>query len=219
MVSADDAKMSFPDGGSLGCPLPGSLRLLASVGWTRSTRVALPPPPTVSSDAPLDSFRVRPRVSDVAPWGRTETRDRLLAALRAEPDPVVEVRAFPEFLGLHVAEAHRRRWSPRLILSLDENEDGTTAITGTYGPETEVWTVFLYGYLSTGVLGTFSGIFGGAQRFIGQEPWALYVTGTMAIAALLLYLGAQLGQKFGARQTVRLHDVYRRALQRALGET
>lgn len=166
----------------------------------------------MSAPAPLSSFRVRPRFTEQVRAARDEVKRHLLASLAQEPAGTFELRPFAEFIGIHLAERDRRYWSPRLFLSLECEADGSTRIEGTYGPEIEVWSVFLYGYLSTGLLGTLSAITGGAQLFIGQEPWALYVTGTMAVIALGLYLAAQLGQKLGAHQTYQLHSAYERAV-------
>lgn len=166
----------------------------------------------MSAQVPLSSFRVRPRFTEHVPTNREETKRLLLASLTQEPAGTFELRPFAEFIGIHLAEKDRRYWSPRLFLSLEPAAgDGGTRIEGTYGPEIEVWSVFLYGYLSTGLLGTLSAIYGGAQVFIDQEPWAFYVTGTMAVIALTLYLAAQLGQKLGAHQTYQLHTAYERA--------
>ena len=168
----------------------------------------------MSSSAPLSSFRVRPRFREIVPGRRDDVKARLLTALRAEPAGSFELRPFDEFLGIHLAEKDRRYWSPRLMLSLYDWPEGGTLIEGTYGPEIEVWSVFLYGYLSTGLLGTLSAIYGGAQVFIGEDhPAAFYVTGAMAVGALALYLAAQLGQKFAAHQTFRLHEAYERAVK------
>jgi hypothetical protein len=161
----------------------------------------------------MSSFRIRPRFEHTVELSREATRAKILAYL-AEHPAGLEVRSFPEFIGLHIAAAERKHWSPRLFLNLEPTPEGHTRIEGIYGPEIEVWSVFLYGYLITGLLGTFSGIYGCAQLFIGQEPWALYVTGTMAISAGLLYLAAQMGQKLGAWQTFRLHQTYQNAIGR-----
>ena len=98
-------------------------------------------------------------------------------------------------------------------LSLEPTESGGTHILGVYGPEHEVWAFFIYGYIVTGLLGIFSGIYGFAQMFIGEMPWALWICGSMAVVAGLLYLMAQLGQKLGAWQTFELHHVYQTALE------
>ncbi|HEY0864546.1 MAG TPA: hypothetical protein VGD97_10620 [Lacunisphaera sp.] len=161
----------------------------------------------------MSSFRVRPRFEHTIELSREATRAQILAAL-AEKAPQLEVKSFPEFIGLHIPAAERHRWSPRLFLSLEPTPGGGTRIEGIYGPEIEVWAVFLYGYLITGLLGTFSGLYGCAQLVIDDEPWAFYVTGSMAVIAGLLYLAAQLGQKLGAWQTFQLHQAYQAAIGR-----
>ena len=52
---------------------------------------------------------------------------------------------------------------------------------------------------------------------IDDQPWAFYITGSMAILAGLLYLAAQLGQKLGAWQTFRLHEAYQAAIGQPAG--
>ncbi len=162
--------------------------------------------------APLSSFRVRPRFEHVVAAPPDDAHAALLRGL-ADHDPGLAVKPFPGFIGIHLPDAERRQWSPRLFLSVDAAPGGGTRIEGIYGPEIEIWSVFLYGYLGTGLLGTFSGILGVCQHLLGQNPWGLYVCGSMAVGALLLYLFAQLGQKLGAHQTYRLHAAYTAAAQ------
>lgn len=161
----------------------------------------------------MSSFRVRPRFVHTVELSLPDTQARLLDALPLH-QPSIEVRSFPDFIALHIPEAERRFWSPRLFLNLEATKDGRTRIHGIYGPETEVWSLFLYGYLMTGLLGSFSAILGSAQLFVGAYAWGFYITGGMALLATLLYLFAQLGQKLGAWQTFQLHQAY----QAAIGE-
>lgn len=161
----------------------------------------------------MSSFRVRPRFDHTVEFSPTEARTRILAYL-AQHSPGIEARDFPGFIGLHIGTRERRFWSPRLLLVLDSTAEGATCIHGRYEPEIEIWSVFLYGYLITGLLGTFAGILGFAQMVIATKPWALWVVGAMAAVAVLLYLGAQLGQKLGAWQTFQLHQAYQTAVGR-----
>ncbi len=161
--------------------------------------------------APLSSFRVRPRFEQVVAVPPESAHAALVRGLAAAA-PELAVKSFPGFIGIHLPDAERRQWSPRLFLSVDAAPDGGTRIEGIYGPEIEVWSVFLYGYLGTGLLGTFSGIYGLCQHLLDQRPWGLWVCGAMAAAALLLYFFAQLGQKLGAHQTYRLHEAYTAAV-------
>lgn len=161
----------------------------------------------------MSSFRIRPSFSqplDLAPKAAYAQIVRVVT--RQFPD--LEVKTFPDFIGLHVPAGERRYWSPRLFLNFQALPEGGTRIEGTYGPEMEVWAVFLYGYLISGLIGTFTAIFGCAQLFTAERPWGFWITGAAAVVAAALYLAAQLGQKLGARQTFRLHQAYEAAIGR-----
>lgn len=161
----------------------------------------------------MSSFRIRPRFAHTLDCSPDETRRRLLAAFAA-PDSGFEVKEFPGYISVFIAAGQRRFWSPRLSLNFEATTDGTTHIAGTYGPDADLWSLFLYGYLMTGLAGTFAGIWGFAQLIVHQSPWGLWVMAAMAGLAALLYLGAQLGQKLGAWQTFQLHQAYQTAAGR-----
>ncbi|MBI5766368.1 MAG: hypothetical protein HZA93_01130 [Verrucomicrobia bacterium] len=161
----------------------------------------------------MSSFRIRPSFSHIVESGRDDTRRLILRALAAQAERL-EVRAFPEFIGIHIAEKERRFWSPRLFLSLEPTPEGGTRIEGTYGPEIEVWGIFVYGYIAAGLLATFSGILGYAQTLVQSEPWGFWIVAGMGVVVTLLYAAAQLGQKLGARQTFQLHQAYEAAIGR-----
>lgn len=165
---------------------------------------------------PTTSFSVRPRFLQTVALAPEAARRRLLDALALHAADL-EVKEFPGMIGLHIAAPQRRTWSPRLILSFEPAADGTR-IEGIYGPEIEIWSVFLYGYLITGMIGMFSAILGSAQLFVHARPWGLWVCGAMATVAALLYLGAQLGQKLGAWQAFQLHQAYQAAVAGGLDE-
>ncbi len=165
----------------------------------------------------LNSFGLRPCFEHIVQLSRDEARARLVQTF-AKQNPGFEVHEFPEFIGLHIAEAQRRFWSPRLFLVLDSTDSGTTRIQGTYGPEAEIWSGFVYGYMILGLIGIFSGVLGASQFFIHETPWGLWVLGSMLIAGGLLYLGSQVGQRLGAGQTVQLHETYESAVGRPVSE-
>ena len=159
----------------------------------------------------MSSFRIRPRFSHTIDSNLADTRERILRSLSSH-SPAYDIKAFPEFIGIHFADKDRRYWSPRLFLSLKPATENSTLVEGIYGPECEVWSIFVYGYLLTGMLGTFSGILGFSQRHIDSYPWGFWVCGAMIVIAGLLYLFAQLGQKLGAWQTFQLHQAYQAAI-------
>ncbi len=166
----------------------------------------------MSHPAPLSSFRIRPRFEQTfaAPPEVVHAAFMRGLALHA---PTLMVRPVAGFIGIHLPDGERRYWSPQLFLNMEAAPEGGTRVAGVYGPEIEIWSVFLYGYLGAGMLGTFSGILGFSQWRLGQSAWGLWICGAMAVLALLLYLFAQLGQKFGAWQTFQLHQAYTAAAE------
>ena len=75
--------------------------------------------------------------------------------------------------------------------------------------------------VGVGMPGTISpaiGLIKGAntQCLIGQRPWALWIFGAMLAIGIGLYVVAQFGQKLGALQTFRLHQIYEAAMGRTV---
>ena len=118
-----------------------------------------------------------------------------------------EVKVFPGFVCLRVPPGDRHFWSPRLNLSFHQEGEGTR-VNGVYGPNANVWSLFLYGYLLGGSVAVFSGCFGFAQWSLGTRAWGLWICGLALVVLAGLYVGAQLGQKLGAQQQFRLHQAY-----------
>lgn len=159
----------------------------------------------------MSSFRVRPRFSQHLPYPPEEVEQRIASKLGERCHGCVLLR-FPGYLTLRIPEDRQHFWSPQLTLSLDPDEGQGTCISGIYGPRTNVWSMFLYGYLIVGVLGSFTGIFGIAQWVVGAKPWGLIPFAIFLLLAAALYILAQLGQKFGAQQTFTLHLAYEAAV-------
>ncbi len=161
----------------------------------------------------MSSFRLRPGFSDLLEVGVEEARAKIVGQVEKNASRC-EVKSFPGFICLRIPEADRHFWTPRLNLSLEALEDGKTLVRGTYGPNANMWSSFLYGYLVVGSVGLFSAILGCCQWFLGMRPWGLWIFVTMLSLAIGMYVLAQLGQKLGARQTFLLHQIYESALGR-----
>ena len=159
----------------------------------------------------MSSFRLRPRFSHVIDLGVEAARERIVNAVREHADRC-EVKSFPGYVSLHVLEKDLHYWSPRLSLSLEPAGDGHTRVEGTYGPNTNVWSAFLYGYMLVGSVGVFSGLLGACQLWLGMRPWGLWILVAVALIAAGMYMSAQFGQKIGAQQTFLLHQVYEEAV-------
>ncbi len=163
------------------------------------------------SKPPTSGFRVRPRFEQEVDYPEADARRKITHHFEQDAESF-EVRSMDEFVVIHMAEHLRKRWSPRLQISLLAIGEAKSKITGVYGPAHEVWAQYIFGYIMAGVVAMFSGIYGGVQLFLGDEPWALWITGSMFVIGGLLYLGAQFGQKLGAWQTFQLHQAYQTAM-------
>jgi len=166
-------------------------------------------------DDTMSSFRLRPRFSHTIDLSMDDMRDRLVRQARDDGDRC-EVKCFPGYLTLRIPEADQHRWSPQLNLSLESDTPGKTHVEGTYGPNTNVWSAYLYAYLLVGTAGIFSGIFGACQWCIGATAWGLGVFAITVALAVGLYILAQFGQKLAAQQTFLLHRVYEDAVGHAV---
>lgn len=157
----------------------------------------------------MNRLRLRPTFSHVMEQDPEEVRRRIVGKVEAD-GARCEVKSFPGFICLRVPEEERRFWSPRLNISLEREADGTR-IQGTYGPNANMWSSLLYGYLLIGSIGLFSGIFGFCQHSLGMRPWGLWIFGaSVAIGAGMSAL-AWIGRGLGERQTRELHRIYQTA--------
>lgn len=159
----------------------------------------------------MSSFRLRPCFSHVIDLSVNEARQKI-AQNASKEAARCEVKDFAGFICLRVPLSERHYWSPRLNLSLEADGEGRTRVEGIYGPNANMWSSFLYGYLLVGSGGIFSGILGYCQWKLGMQTWGLWIFGLLLAIAAGIYLLAQFGQKLGARQTFQLHQIYESAV-------
>ena len=168
----------------------------------------------------MSSFRIRPRFSQRFDLEPDQVRARIVDYIargdERPPGSRVEVKNFPGYVTLRIPEEDQHFWSPLLNLSLDSGGEGKTVIHGIYGPNANVWTIFLYGYLLFGSLAMFAGLLGISQWVVGVKAWGLIALSVLSGVLIGLYLLAQFGQKLAARQTYLLHLTYEAAVGRAV---
>lgn len=163
----------------------------------------------------MSSFHIRPRFTQTLAMSVEEARQRIIEEVEKGAESC-DVKSFPGFICLQIPEAEQHFWSPRLNLNLDPEENGHTHIVGIYGPNTNVWSMFLYSYLLSGTLAVFSAVLGFAQSMVGANAWGWMIFAAMMIIIVGLYVFAQFGQKLGAQQTFRLHRIYEAAIGRSV---
>lgn len=155
----------------------------------------------------MSSFHLRPRFEVTADMDPESWREWFVGQLK-EAGEHFEIKSFTGFIALRIPVKERHFWSPRLNLTLEESEPGTTQIEGHYGPNANVWSLFLFSYLFFGMIAVITGIFTISQWMIGNQPWGVWMLAAALLVLVILYFVAQFGQKLGAQQTFQLHQVF-----------
>jgi len=126
--------------------------------------------------------------------------------------------ATPTQIELYLREGERRFFSPQLTMHLTEEEGGTT-LRGRFGPNPNVWTMFMACYAIV-VFSALGGVFFGfAQVMMGEAAWGL-----LSIPAGLLLVGAihaaaRFGQRLGEGQVEEIRSFLIEALEEGAGGT
>lgn len=142
---------------------------------------------------------------------RAELRARIEAALDRADSPC-RGRTSTRNAALLIHEAQRHFWSPSIDLELDD-EGQTTRMWGRFGPQPDVWGLFL-GLYAVSVFSTIAGlVLGFSQWFIGDPPWGLLVCLGSVVFGLLVYATSFVGQRLGHGQMIILETFLRDAAQ------
>lgn len=143
----------------------------------------------------------------------------LAARVRArleDPEAPCDGLATESQIELRIRERDRRFWSPQLVVIMkpDPGPGGATRLVGHFGPNGNVWTMFMaaYGFV---VLSALNGaFFGFGQMMIGEPAWALWCVPGAVLVVALIYIAAGVGQRLGHHQV----DVLLQTLEAAIGD-
>ncbi len=147
---------------------------------------------------------MRPRFVATSPLGSAEAsvRDLTDAFVSAECgcqargfyDRQVEVRVHPDT---------RHTWSPQLKVWFQE-DDGVVRARGRFGPEANVWTMFMAGYAISGMVSLAGLIVYTSQIGVrGGGSWGAALTPLGALGALGVFALARVGRRL-ARDEMRV---------------
>lgn len=121
----------------------------------------------------------------------------------AEATPC-EVRLLDRQVEMTVRAADRHFWSPHLKLLVDAEHDHTT-VRGRFGPNVNVWTMFLAANTVLFLVGTVGLFIGTSQLQIGQSPVGLWLSAGCLVGAALVWAAGKLGQRWAHDQMVLIH--------------
>lgn len=143
-----------------------------------------------------------------------EPVDRAVAKLEAALLP--QDRYPFEVLGQHVVltipKEARHFWSPWLTMETQALGTGSV-LHGRFSPKPAVWTGFMFAYITLTTAGCFGLMFAASLAIIGNSAWLALVLGVVCLlAALGMYIAAQIGQSLAREQMEELHSLVQSAL-------
>ena len=112
--------------------------------------------------------------------------------LKTTIEPDFKIKIIDNHIWLSIGVLKREKHSPQLHLELEEMEHGNTAITGLYGPDPVLWTMFMF--LHFIVAGIFI-IFG----MIVYSKWTLKENFGFEIVIMMLMIGLWIALYYIAR--------------------
>lgn len=104
-------------------------------------------------------------------------------------------------LEVRIHDRLRHFWSPHLTVEISPADDGASELSGLFGPNPSVWTLFLAGYAVLILSAVFAGLLGASQLLVATgPPWGLWVAAGCAIGLVIPYTGSLIGQRLAADQ-------------------
>lgn len=159
----------------------------------------------------MSSFRVRPRFKITSEKTVEELNKLLIEQKNRNEKETYIIEQNSGLTVIKIPKNEQHFWSPELHLVFEENNN-KTLIRGLYGPKPEIWSFFSFSYIGLAVFSFFALIFGLAQISLKLSAPILWLLPIFAGFAVLIYLIAQFGQKFGAEQTFRLHYFFEESI-------
>ncbi len=139
-------------------------------------------------------IHIRPRFKLTVARPKEEVQAKA-KALIAQYKGRLKARIIQDHLLLMIHDEEAHYWSPQMDFRIETDEDFPehTSIAGLIGPRPQVWTMFVFFYLSVGVIGFFLTSHGVSQYLLDKPTptiWAFPI-------ALLIMLTAYQAGKFG----------------------
>lgn len=146
--------------------------------------------------------------------------DDVMDALRERIDGGVPdvVGAFSRRHGvLKIPLEHRRFWSPELSLTVEPVDEATerTRVRGRFAPHPQIWTGFVFVYLTLFLIGLSGLVYGLAQLTLERTPVALWVPLASLGLSAFVYGATFIGQGLGAEEMYQLRGTLDGCLEAA----
>ena len=96
-------------------------------------------------------------------------------------------------------------WSPYLKVRLEDNQHGNITLRGVFGPNINLWTFLLAIYAVCGLLGATGLLVAFSQWQLDVATSGLLLTSGCSLIASMVWIAAQIGQRFAQEQMQGIH--------------
>lgn len=165
-----------------------------------------------TEETTLDKIRSRPRFKMYTAIPKEKIIKDIQKSLRAMPkDFTGNINS--EVATIQVKSEDSPYWKPNLALRIGI-EDEKTVIRGIFGPNTSIWTFFMFLYFVFSILWmTFFTMFFVENQINSNEfPWALPASFFMLFCIVGTYFASRFGQKKAKSEMEKLRDFAEKVL-------
>ena len=124
-----------------------------------------------------------------------------------------EIELFDRQVEFSVRDRDRHFWSPFLNLIIESERD-ETVLYGKYGPNGNVWSMFLAAYAALFLTAAVGFFIGTSQMQIDQPITGFWITGGAFLLAVVVWFVGRVGRALAHPQMVMLHE----CVERIFGE-
>ncbi len=140
--------------------------------------------------------------SAMPPQAVLDHMDRFLASR----DLPVEGRVLSRHMCMTVPREERHFWSPSLDVDVVA-EEGGSLLRGYFGPQPNVWTMYLAMYAVLILVAGAAVLIAISQWILGMAPSVLLALPLCLVLAAILYLASLSGQRISASQIEQIRSV------------
>ncbi len=159
----------------------------------------------------MSLFRVRPQFE----WKTKETVQDIVSRINkhTQRNKVIVMSGIDTHIILTVRDDLQRIWSPYCHLNMEIQEDGSLSVCGLYGPNPNVWTIFIFAYSLLILFTFFISIIGFSQYSLGMNARILWILPFCLLLMAALFIAGLIGQKWGESQTQMIHKFIEESLE------
>jgi hypothetical protein len=160
----------------------------------------------------MTSFRVRPRFELSTSKSVKEINEILHSSIGKHE--TLQLAGIDTHIVINIKEELQHFWSPQCSINIEVERDGQNTLRGLYGPNPNVWSIFIFSYAALLILLTFITIIGFSRYSLGLDASVLWLIPLLIIGLLILYFASQFGQKMGAEETFNIHHFIEESLHK-----